>query len=247
MSYPGQGEEENRLARIVLAALRRWLARVRDAVLWASRNMGLPPDPTAVYSRTPEWTQIVEDDILPELLPSARLGWNDVLPDSDASLVSTDSYVQASLAMSRNLLVRIPDEVYNLIFAEITDGVNDGEGVREIAERVARVLDDTGSEHWPGRAKTIAVTEVNRAANAGAFAAGLQAEQDEGVPMVKRWVDSDDRRVREEHREADGQEVPLRQPFMVGGFPLMHPGDPLGPPHLVIHCRCSQQIRERRR
>lgn len=246
MSYPGQDGEENRISALVLQALARWLRRVLDAVLTAFRRFGIGPDPTAVYSTVPEWNDEVER-IIPELLPSARIGWEEILPDSDSSLVSTDSYIQASLAQSRNLLVRIPEEVYHLIFAEITDGVNDGEGVRDIAARVERILDATGSERWPNRATTIAVTEVNRAANAGAYAAALQAERDEGVQMTKRWLDSDDNRVRPEHREADGQEVPLGQPFIVGGFPLMMPGDPTAPPHLVVWCRCSMQIRERRR
>lgn len=246
MSYPGQDGEESRLSALMSQWLTRWIQRVLDAVLAGFRRFGIAPDPVAVYSVRPEWDEIVAR-FIPELEPSARLGWEDVLPDSDSSLVSSDTYVVASLAESRNLLVRIPEEVYNLIFAEITDGVNDGEGIRDIAARIERILDTTGSERWPDRAKTIAVTEVNRAANAGAYAAGLQAQRDEGVPMVKRWLDSHDRRVREEHRAADGQEQPLTQPFIVGGFPLMMPGDPSAPPHLVIWCRCSMQIREARR
>jgi SPP1 gp7 family putative phage head morphogenesis protein len=236
--------EERRLSALILHALARWLRRVLDAVLAAYHRFGVAPDPVAVYSQGPEWERLVDEDILPELVPSQRIGWNEVLPSS--SLVSTDSHIQAALAMTRNLLVRIPDEVYNLIFAEISDGVNDGEGIREIAERIQRVLDVTGSERWPNRAQVIAVTEVNRAANAAAYAAGLQAEADEGVPMVKQWLNSHDRRVRPEHREADGQRVPLREPFRVGGSLLMFPGDPTGLPHDVINCRCSILIKEAR-
>lgn len=246
MSYPGQDGEERRLSALMTQWLTQWIKRALDAVLAGFRRFGIAPDPVAVYSVQPEWEQVVER-FIPELHPAARLGWDQILPDSDTSLVSSDSHVVASLAASRNLLVRIPEEVYHLVFAEITDGVNGGEGIRDIAARIERVLDATGSERWPSRAETIAVTEVNRAANAGAYAAGLQAQRDEGVPMVKRWLDSHDRRVREEHREADGQEQPLTQPFIVGGFPLMMPGDPTAPPHLVIWCRCSMQIREARR
>lgn len=246
MSYPGQDGEESRLSALMAGWLTRWIQRVLDAVLAGFRRFGIAPDPVAVYSVRPEWDTIVAQ-FIPELEPSARLGWNDVLPDSDSSLVSSDTYVVASLAASRNLLVRIPEEVYNLIFAEITDGVNDGEGIRDIAARVERILDTTGSERWPDRAKTIAVTEVNRAANAGAYAAGLQAQRDEGVPMVKRWLSSDDPRVRPAHARADGQEQPLTQPFEVGRSHLNVPGDPAGLPSDVINCRCSIQIREARR
>lgn len=245
MSYPGQDREESRLSTLVLQALARWLQRVLDAVLAAFRRFGVAPDPHAVYSQQPAWEAEV-DRIIPEFLPAAMAGWRSVREDLAAS-VSTDSYVVGALGMSRNLLVRIADDVYNLIFAEITDGVNDGEGVRDIAARIERILDVTGSERWPNRAKVIAVTEVNRAANAGALAAGFQAQQDEGRPMMKRWLNSHDRRVRDVHRPVDGQTVPLAQPFHVGGSLLMFPGDPVGLPHDVINCRCSLLILEARR
>lgn len=247
MSYPGQDGEETRLSALVLQALARWLKRALDAVLAAFERFGIHPDPQGIYSVQQEWTTAVEDIILPALVPSARIGWDAILPDSDSSLVSTDSYVIGALGMSRNLLVRIPDEVYNLVFAEITDGVNDGEGIPEIAARIRGVLDATGSQRWPNRAEVIAVTEVNRAANAGAFAAGLQAERDEGAPMVKQWLTSGDRRVRDVHRAVDGDRVPMGQPFRVGGSQLMFPGDPTGLPHDVINCRCSLMIRSAQR
>lgn len=236
--------EERRYTTLVWQALTRWLRRALDAVLAAYRMFGTAPDPQAVYSRSEEWISIVDRELLPELRTAHDIGWSSVLPD--VPLVSTDTFIQAQIAQTRNLLVRIPDEVYNLIFAEISDAVNDGDPLRDIAARVDRVLSDTGSENWANRAKVIAVTEVNRAGNAAAYAAGLQAERIEGVPMIKRWLDSDDRRVRPAHRRADGQERPLNQPFEVGGSLLMFPGDPTGEPEDVIFCRCSLQVRAAR-
>lgn len=236
--------EEKRLSALILQWLGRWLQRVIDAVLGAYRRFGTMPDPHSLYSRSGEWTEIVETRIIPEFRTAHEIGWSSVLPDSP--LVSTDSFIQAQIAQTQNLLVRIPDEVYNRIFAEISDAVNDGDPIKEIAARVEHALDVTASENWPNRAKVIAVTEVNRAGNAAAYAAGLQAERIEGVPMIKKWLDSDDRRVRPTHRHADGQERPLSQPFNVGGSLLMFPGDPVGLPEDVINCRCSIQILERR-
>lgn len=238
----GLGGEEKRLSAIILQWLGRWLKRVLDAVLAGFREFGTTPDPHAIYSRSGEWDDIVDSHILPEFGPSHEIGWNSVLPGEP--LISTDSFIQAQIAMTRNLLVRIPDDVYNLVFAKISDAVNDGDPLRDIAARVEDALTVTGSENWPNRAKVIAITEVNRAGNSAALAAGFQAERIEGVRMVKEWLDSNDRRVRPEHHHVDGQTVPLSQPFMVDGFPLMYPGDPMGPPHLVINCRCSILIKE---
>lgn len=48
-----------------------------------------------------------------------------------------------------------------------------------------------------------------------------------------------DSRVRPTHAVADGQTVPIDQPFFVGGFAMDHPGDPTAPPGEVIRCRCG--------
>lgn len=237
-------DEEKRFTGLVLQWLTRWLQRALDAILGAFRRFGTSPDPHAIYSRSGEWGEIVDSRIIPELGTAHGIGWSSVLPDSP--LISTDTFIQAQIAQTRNLLVRIPDEVYNLVFAEISDAVNAGDPVRDVAARVEHALSVTGSENWPNRAKVIAVTEVNRAGNAAAYAAGLQAERIEGVPMIKKWLDSDDRRVRPAHRRADGQERPMSQPFDVGGDLIMFPGDPTGLPETVINCRCSLQIKAAR-
>lgn len=54
----------------------------------------------------------------------------------------------------------------------------------------------------------------------------------------KRWVTKHDAKVRETHRHAEGQTTPLEEPFTVGGFPLMYPGERGGPASEIINCRC---------
>lgn len=54
----------------------------------------------------------------------------------------------------------------------------------------------------------------------------------------KQWVARHDERTRHTHASADGQRVPIDQPFSVGGAALMHPGDRRGPAGEVINCRC---------
>lgn len=63
------------------------------------------------------------------------------------------------------------------------------------------------------------------------------ALRDQGFTR-KRWVTRHDAKVRETHREVEGDTVPLEQPFYVGGYPLMYPGERGAPLSLVINCRC---------
>jgi len=64
-----------------------------------------------------------------------------------------------------------------------------------------------------------------------------------GLSQQKVWVTVGDDRVREFHREADGQEVNVFQPFLVGNDALMYPGDPSGSLSNIINCRCSSVLK----
>lgn len=233
--------QEQRLFTQVVRILGEFLSRVLDAVLAAYRRFGISPDPAGVYEVAPWWNDQVDRLVADDLEEIAEEGWQEVVRrlNLDVPFLSTDTFIQAQFAITQNLLVRIPDEVYNLIFAELNDGVNDGDDPDDLAARIEMVLSMTGSENWPSRAMTIAVTEANRANNAGAYAAGLQSESVEGIQLRKQWLATNDARTRHDHREADGQVRSLRQPFDVDGWPLQFPGDPTGPPHEVINCRCA--------
>src|SRR5688500_13186453 len=233
--------QEQRLFTRIIQLLAEFLDRALDAVLAAHKRFGMTPDPVGIYEVAPWWNGQIDLLVANDLEEISEEGWQEVVQrlGLDVPFVSTDSFIQAQFAITQNLPVRIPDEVYNLVFAELNDGVNDGDDPDDLAARVEMVLSMTGSETWPSRAMTIAVTEANRANNAGAYAAGLQSESIEGVSLRKRWLATNDRRTRPDHRHADGQLVTLRQPFMVGGWPLQFPGDPTGPPEQVIWCRCS--------
>lgn len=52
------------------------------------------------------------------------------------------------------------------------------------------------------------------------------------------WVTMSDGKVRESHRDADGQQVPTGSHFTVDGVELMYPGQPVGDPSVWFNCRC---------
>lgn len=98
----------------------------------------------------------------------------------------------------------------------------------------ARLQLDNEQSYWQTRAQRIARTESTGAYNA----AGLAALADEGE-AEKVWIATEDSRTRPSHAAADRQVVPLTQPFEVGTSALLMPGDPAGPAHETVNCRCT--------
>ena len=86
------------------------------------------------------------------------------------------------------------------------------------------------------RREMIARTETIRAAGAGSYELGKEW----GV-QKKEWLSADDARTRDSHREANGQQVMMDEPFIVGGYPMRYPGDAgLGAPAAeFVNCRCT--------
>lgn len=231
---------EEPLAKRVLAGMRSWLARVRPAVMSVWNRFRGRPDPGAVASSTPLWTQVV-DSLVPDMIRAARVGWADT---TTRPYTGQEQLIFDSMAQVRNLLAGIPDETSRLISDEISKAVGMGASPDQIAEGVQRILDVTGSNYWPNRAKVIAVTTVHSMANAGSQAAMLMLQARSDRLLMKEWVSREDDRVRPTHHEADGQQVPVASYFTVGGSSLAFPGDPTAPASEVVNCRCSMKLVE---
>ena len=66
----------------------------------------------------------------------------------------------------------------------------------------------------------------------------LQSLAAEDIPF-KMWLTRRDARVRDTHKDADGQKVRLSAPFIVGGFPIQFPANAqTAPPDIWMGCRC---------
>lgn len=237
---------EAAVASYMLAAYTKLLAEIAARVLAGSIRFGLAPDPGALWGVMPLWERLV-DELMEHLERIARAGWIAAGRQLDLELPfdPSDPILQDQLRRTRNLMVRTPDEVYRQILKAISDVVAAGGTVKDQADAVRHVLDVTGTENWPARAKTVAVTEVHRAWNMGALAAALRAQQRLG-PLTKTWDARDDSATRPGHKRADGQTVFINQPFIVNMEALMVPGDPAGSPSNVINCRCEPQFRRTR-
>lgn len=87
------------------------------------------------------------------------------------------------------------------------------------------------------RRAMIARTETVRAANMAQFWYMINS----GV-QFKEWIAVHDNKTRDTHRigRAWGEPyiVEVNEPFIIGGYPMMYPGDPSAPAHEVVNCRC---------
>jgi len=102
------------------------------------------------------------------------------------------------------------------------------------------------------RGETIARTETLKALNAGRQEALDQLIENpnndvRAEDVVRAWDSTgEDGRTRQSHLDADKQDpVPQGQPFIVGGYSMMYPGDSSmgAPPSETINCRCYSDIR----
>lgn len=150
---------------------------------------------------------------------------------ADSGYDETSPRLLAFIQARGNKITGINDTTFDDIASALAEGEDAGETMDELAVRVAGVFESARGQ----RAETIARTEVISAANAGS----VDAMQQSGVVATKAWLSSSDDRVRDTHSEADGQEVGLDEPFIVGGEELDYPGDPNGSPELTVNCRCT--------
>lgn len=238
---------EQNVYRTLWAELSAWLVAVRRAVLGPPGEVRRP-EPDAVWAFVPDWTALVDRLVLGPILDAFGLAFRTIFGEDYR--FEGRAATAAHLAGVTNRMVRTPDEVFNLIATAITEGVAQGESIRDLRARVGRVLSVTETEQWPNRAVVVARTETLGALNAGRQDA-FQAVADElGGDFERMWLATDDTRTRKSHRDADGQRQPIGVPYIVGADPdagaegaqLMFPGDPTGPAHEVIQCRCTQLL-----
>jgi len=127
------------------------------------------------------------------------------------------------------------DQAQNIISRATAAAIEDGLSEINMAKLIRSEVSTGGGQLSRYRSRMIARTETHAASSA----AGDLAAVATGIPnIMKEWVASGGERTREDHRIANGQIVPLDQPFKVGGSLLMYPSDPSGSAAQVINCRC---------
>lgn len=140
----------------------------------------------------------------------------------------------AYVAERENKMKNISEEVFDQVRGEIDAGIKGGDTFDELAKRISSVSNQINLN----RGRLVAQTETSVV-----FGVGRQKAMIEAGVQWKRWLSSRNSVVRPTHQQAQIDyltPIPINEPFIVGGFALMHPGDPTGPAKEVCNCHCVQ-------
>jgi hypothetical protein len=172
--------------------------------------------------------------------------WNTGKTLVDAPLATVG--VSTGFAMSGTLLETLKDftfhkieglsaSAWDKIRGELTLGVMGGKTPQDVAAAIGKNLKDPsifGS--IARRAEVITRTEMGRV-----FSTAAEARMEQAAEYVdgleKEWRHVGHPAVpRPSHLAADGQHVPVNEPFNIGGILMMYPRDPAAPIEEVINC-----------
>jgi hypothetical protein len=140
------------------------------------------------------------------------------------------------IASRETFIKGVGDTARSQINTAVQEGVDKGEGVEEISDRIRGAFNNLSKYE----SRRIATTEVSAAYGFSRH----KAMADAGV-QYKTWLSSHGPNVRPAHAKAEldyGPEsaIPVDEPFVVDGEELMHPGDPSGSAGNIINCQCIE-------
>lgn len=152
----------------------------------------------------------------------------------------SSSSLDATRAFTASKIKGLASDALNKIETELHLGVLGQKTPQEVAKAIGMNLKSPSIfKNIAERAEVITQTEMGRV-----FSQATQYRMEEAARHVegleKEWRHVGHPRVaRPGHLAADGQRVPVDQPFMVDGIPMMFPRDPKAPLNEIINCGCD--------
>lgn len=141
-------------------------------------------------------------------------------------------------------IAEINDTTAEKLWNKLADGIEAGMSESELAG----IIDDTVDEWKTGnsRAHMIARTETTKLSNGGLMEGFAETGRELDADVEKEWISTRDDRTRGNkdsdefnHLAADGETVPLNEPFQNTGEPIDYPGAPGASVGNVVECRCT--------
>ncbi len=157
---------------------------------------------------------------------------------SDARMVKTGDDYQVSPEQLEELKRQIEraakyfnETTWNVIKDDLLKAEAESWPAEELTQRLWEHLQELA----PAEARRIARTEMGRTENWGQ----TEGYKENEYVNYKGWMCSFVPESRDAHKQADGQEVPLDEEFIVDGERLDYPNDSDGSAENVINCLCT--------
>lgn len=117
---------------------------------------------------------------------------------------------------------------------------NEGGSIDKIQKAIKEEVEGANGLMSQGRARMIARTEVISASNTATH----EAVRISGAKTEHKWL-TGGLNIRDSHTRAEQQGwIPFDQPFRVGNYDMMHPGDSnVDAPEEIINCKCVEIFR----
>lgn len=223
---------EGKVGAVVVDLLKRQRDSIVDK-LKAGRGVRQDPvDVDGLWDRD-YWERVFRTEMYAVIMYMVADIGNAALEDLGLSLAFDSSSNQA-VDFLRNRAQRFAQQVnettWERLKRSLIDGIRDGEGIPELADRVNTEMGD----RIRSSRETIARTEVIGASNGGT----LEAWRQSGVVRGKTWLAALDERTRDSHVRAHGQTVALNENFMLDAGSGPAPGQ-IGVAAEDINCRCT--------
>lgn len=202
-----------------------YLPRLQQSIQKAIADIGDQVAATVTGGASSAWLAGI--DLVEKPLAAAGLKLAGLLPDVDArQLMAMRSFMTDRI---KDISITTVNRVNTQLGLVVIGGQTPGDAVKNISGVI-----DGGRK----RAITIVRTEVGRTYSTAAQARQRQAS--ELLPgLKKQWRRSGKIHSRASHDAADGQIVPVNEPFKVGGASIMYPRDPAAPARHTVNCGCE--------
>lgn len=227
----------------VRAVVVKLLERQRDAIvarLGGKREARLSPADLAAIFQRPRWVREFREAMRKALTPVMADAAKYVGESTGGKAMSAND--PAAIRFLMRSSQRFAEQVNETTWRELQDGLAEsmkaGAPLPDLAKMVDRIMGD----RIRSSAEAIARTETLRAWNGGSVIVAKAT----GLELDKTWVSALDERVRDHHRAAHGQTVPIDEDFTVGGEQGSAPGD-FPSASNVVNCRCVVTYSERTR
>ncbi len=226
-----------RLADSVSLQMTAFFQRQRRVVLekWNSRkirekvNKGVAVGVNDIFD-TPTWDKQLIADAKTFLTAAIMDGGNDIALMTKKALDIDEEQVAMAVVAGLAMFPEVNATTRRQLEKAITEGAGKGLSVEDIADELRGVFDKAIKQ----RARLVATNTVVFGVNEGQMAVA----EKQGY-RYKVWMSQRDEKVRVTHTHADGQARPIMDPFLVGGYLMMHPGAFTASIKETVNCRCT--------